>query len=234
MNLFYAPDLLINSELPEAESQHCTRVLRLQKGDSIHITDGKGRFFKALISEPHPKHCQVEIIETTVPPASWQNRIEIAMAPTKNADRTEWFAEKATEMGIDKISFLRTRFSERKDIKTERINKILVAAMKQSLKATLPVLQEMIDFEKFIKQPFSGQKFIAHCYPEKKPLLSQSYRKGDDVVILIGPEGDFSEAEVALAIKNGFCPISLGESRLRTETAALTACQTIHIVQQLL
>ena len=234
MILFYAPEILINPVLPETESQHCIRVLRMQEGETIHVTNGKGLFFKAVLSEPHPKHCGVRIIETVNQAPLWENRIEIAMAPTKNMDRTEWFAEKATEIGIDKISFLKTRFSERKEIKTERVNKILVAAMKQSVKATLPELQEMTAFEKFVQQPFDGQKFIAHCYPEEKLLLSKSYKKGENVLIIIGPEGDFSEEEVALAIASGFLPVSLGESRLRTETAALTACQTIHIAQQLL
>ena len=234
MTLFYVPEILTNPVLPETESQHCVRVLRMQEGDTIHITNGKGLFFKALLSNPHPKHCGIQIIETTEQAPLWKNRIEIAMAPTKNMDRTEWFAEKATEIGIDKISFLKTRFSERKEIKTERISKILVSAMKQSVKATLPELQEMTAFEKFVQQPFQGQKFIAHCYQGEKLTLSKAYKKGENALIIIGPEGDFSEEEVALAIANGFHPVSLGESRLRTETAALTACQTIHIAQQLL
>ena len=234
MTLFYVPEILTNPVLPETESQHCVRVLRMQEGDTIHITNGKGLFFKALLSNPHPKRCGIQIIETTEQAPLWKNRIEIAMAPTKNMDRTEWFAEKATEIGIDKISFLKTRFSERKEIKTERISKILVSAMKQSVKATLPELQEMTAFEKFVQQPFQGQKFIAHCYQGEKLTLSKAYKKGENALIIIGPEGDFSEEEVALAIANGFHPVSLGESRLRTETAALTACQTIHIAQQLL
>jgi 16S rRNA (uracil1498-N3)-methyltransferase len=234
MNIFYAPDILTNLTLPEPESQHCIRVLRRQEGDSIHITDGKGCFFKARISDPHPKRCGVEIIETIHQQPLWNGWIEIAVAPTKNMERMDWFAEKATETGINQISFLRTRFSERKEIKTGRINHILVSAMKQSEKALLPVLQEMTDFERFVKQNFDGQKFIAHCYPEEKKLLSQSVGKEDNILILIGPEGDFSEEEVALATANGFQPVSLGESRLRTETAALVACQTVHIVRQLL
>jgi 16S rRNA (uracil1498-N3)-methyltransferase len=233
MTLFYAPELLTRPELPEQESQHCIRVLRKQVGDEIDITDGKGHFYKAQIAEAHPKQCKVTIIETVQPILPWKNNIEIAIAPTKNLDRMEWFAEKATEIGINKISFLKTRFSERKEMKTERIHKILVAAMKQSEKAALPELQEMTDFKNFIRQNFDGQKFIAHCYPGEKPLLSRAYHKGENALILIGPEGDFSEEEVALAIRNGFQAISLGESRLRTETAALTACQTVHILNQL-
>jgi 16S rRNA (uracil1498-N3)-methyltransferase len=233
MILFYAPDLLSDGLLPEPESQHCIRVLRRQKGDIIHITNGKGYFFKARITEPDAKHCQVEILESIPEIPYWKGRIEIAVAPTKNRERIEWFVEKATETGIDKISFLRTRFSERKEMKTERLNHILVAAMKQSEKAVLPGLQEMIDFEQFVKQDFTGQKFIAHCREGNKERLSQSLHKEGNVLILIGPEGDFSEDEVTFAINNGFQAISLGESRLRTETAALTACQTVHIVRQL-
>ncbi|GHV24791.1 ribosomal RNA small subunit methyltransferase E [Bacteroidia bacterium] len=232
MILFYAPDLLASPILPEQESVHCVRVLRKQVGDEIDITDGKGHFFRAQIVDAHPKKCQVEIVEQIEAPRIWNNRIEIAVAPTKNLDRMEWFAEKATEIGIDKITFLKTRYSERKDLKTDRIQKIVVSAMKQSEKAVLPELQEITDFKSFVKQDFQGQKFIAHCYAGEKPLLTQAYHSGENVLILIGPEGDFSEEELALALPNGFQAISLGESRLRTETAALTACQTIHIVNQ--
>jgi 16S rRNA (uracil1498-N3)-methyltransferase len=234
MNLFYAPDILINSTLPEPESQHCIRVLRYQKGDLIRITDGQGNFFKARITGNDPRQCPVEIVETIHQPPRWKGRIEIAVAPTKNRERMEWLVEKATEIGIDQISFLQTRFSERKEIKTGRLNQIMVAAMKQSEKAVLPGLQAMTDFESFVKQNFDGLKLIAHCYGGEKKHLCQSLGKEDKVLILIGPEGDFSEDEVALAIANGFQPVSLGESRLRTETAALVACQTVHIVRQML
>jgi len=233
MHIFYTPDILQSSELPSEEAQHCTRVLRLKEGSEILLTDGKGHFFKAAIALASPKHCKVEILETISQPLPWQNQIHIAMAPTKNMDRNEWFAEKATEIGINQITFLNCRYSERKEIKSERIEKILISAMKQSQKATLPQLQSMIDFNKFITQNFAGQKFIAHCHPEEKTHLANAYKKGENVLILVGPEGDFSEEEVSIAIKNGFQPISLGESRLRTETAALTACQTIHIINSL-
>jgi 16S rRNA (uracil1498-N3)-methyltransferase len=234
MVLFFAPDIQRNCTLPEPESLHCIRVLRRQKGDLIHITDGKGHFFNARISESNPKQCLVEIVETIHQLPLWKGRIEIAVAPTKNMERMEWFVEKATEIGIDKISFLRTRFSERKEIKTERLHHILIAAMKQSEKAFLPVLQEMTDFESFVKQDFEGRKLIAHCHEGEKVQLCQSIGKEDDVLILIGPEGDFSEEEIACAFANGFQAISLGKSRLRTETAALVACQTVHVVRQLL
>ncbi|MDL2211198.1 RNA methyltransferase, partial [Bacteroides sp. OttesenSCG-928-M17] len=161
----------------------------------------------------------------------WKGRLHIAMAPTKNMDRNEWFAEKATEMGIDEITFLDCRFSERKNIKTDRIEKITVSAMKQSLKARLPKLNEMIAFDKFIAQEFSGQKFIAHCYEGEKQEL-KSVLLPEEAVILIGPEGDFSPEEVEKALAKGFIPISLGKSRLRTETAALSACFTFSYIQE--
>ncbi|GHT55741.1 ribosomal RNA small subunit methyltransferase E [Bacteroidia bacterium] len=233
MLLFYAPDMAVHPQLPETEAQHCLKVLRMKAGDRIHLTDGRGNFYKAAIDDTHPKHCRLAVLETIPQPQAWKGQITIAMAPTKNIERTEWFAEKATEIGINTIAFLNCRFSERKELKTERMNKILISAMKQSLKARLPELQAMTDFKKFITQPFEGQKFIAHCYPGEKPLLSKIYPPNENVLVLIGPEGDFSEEEVELATNQGFIPVSLGESRLRTETAAVTACQIIHIVNQM-
>jgi 16S rRNA (uracil1498-N3)-methyltransferase len=233
MILFYSPEIIDNHILPKEEAQHCLKVLRMRTGDYIHLTDGKGNFYKAEIAEANPDNCQLRIIETLPQERHWKSRIEIALAPPKHPERTEWFAEKATELGIDKISFLNCRFSERKEIKTERIKRVMIAAMKQSLKAYLPELQEMTDFKKFISKNFEGQKFIAHCYPDKKPLLSHLYQAHNNVLALIGPEGDFSKEEVELAIEQGFIPVSLGESRLRTETAALTACQILHVVNQL-
>jgi 16S rRNA (uracil1498-N3)-methyltransferase len=232
MLLFYTPQIAVCPQLPEAETQHCLKVLRMQTGDVVHLTDGKGNFYKAAISGIHPKHCPLDILEIIPQQPAWKGRIAMAVAPTKNMERTEWFAEKATEIGIDSIAFLNCRFSERKEIKTERINKILISAMKQSLKARLPELQAMTGFKEFVAQAFEGQKYIAHCHAGEKPLLSKIYRPGGNVLILIGPEGDFSEEEVEWATGRGFIPVSLGESRLRTETAALTACQTIHIINQ--
>jgi len=231
--LFYAPDLLASGELPETESQHCIRVLRKQAGDEIDLTDGKGCFYRAQITEVHPKHCRVKILETRPAASRWKNRIEIAIAPTKNIERIEWFAEKAAEIGIDKIIFLKTHYSERKEIKTDRIHKLLIAAIKQSEQARLPEVQEMMDFAVFVRQSFEGQKWIAHCHPGEKPLLSHIYRCNENILTLIGPEGDFSEDEIQLATANGFQSVSLGGNRLRTETAALTVCQTVHILQQL-
>ena len=232
MQIFYTPDIAVHPELPEEEAAHCIRVLRLAEGDEILLTDGKGSFYKAAISRAHPKHCEVKILESRRQPALWDFNLHIAVAPTKNMDRMEWFAEKATEIGIDAITCLNCRFSERKEIKPARLEKILVSAMKQSQKATLPELTGMTDFRTFINQPFEGRRFIAHCEEGEKPLLKQIYRPGENALVLIGPEGDFSPEEIALALKQGFEPISLGKSRLRTETAALVACHTIHVLNQ--
>lgn len=219
--------------MPEEESNHAVKVLRLTEGDEVVLIDGKGMFHKALIARAHHKRCGVEITESYPEANHWPFKIHVAVAPTKNIDRIEWFAEKATEIGIDAITMLKCRYSERKEVKTERLNKILVSAMKQSLKASLPELQGMTDFKKFVEQPFDGQKFIAHCYKDsERTLLKQLYQPGSNMLILIGPEGDFSEEEVQLALANGFRPVSLGNSRLRTETAALVACHTVHVINE--
>lgn len=232
MHVFYTPAIDTNPELPEEEAGHCLRVLRLGMGDEIMLTDGKGCFHRAVITAATGKRCQVKIVETLPQEKGWNGWLHIAMAPTKNMDRTEWFAEKLTEMGFDELSFLNTRYSERRVIKTERIQKILVSAVKQSLKATVPVLNEMMDFKRFVEQDFSGQKFIAHCHEGEKPLLKEVLVAGENALVLIGPEGDFSEEEVALAVSKGFQPISLGTSRLRTETAALVAGFTLNLMNQ--
>lgn len=232
MHVFYTPDIQVTNELPEEEAQHCTRVLRLGVGDEITLTDGKGKFYKAEITVAGNKRCLVTVKETVFQEPLRPCHLHIAMAPTKNMDRNEWFAEKATEIGLDELTFLNCRFSERKVIKNERIEKILVSAIKQSLKARLPRLNELTDFSTFITQDFQGQKFIAHCYEGEKPLLKDVLKPRKDAVVLIGPEGDFSEEEVGKAVECGFMPISLGKSRLRTETAALVACHTINLLNQ--
>lgn len=233
MHLFYTPDIADTLTLPEVESGHCVRVLRLSEGDEIGLIDGRGTFYRAEITLAHNKRCGVRIIEELKQPSHWAGKIEIAIAPTKNLDRIEWFAEKTTEMGIDSIVPLLCRFSERKEMKGERIEKILISAMKQSLKAVLPQLREMTPFDQYVKEEFDGQKFIAHCHADiPRQLLSQSYTPGSQVRILIGPEGDFSPEEVALALANGYRPISLGASRLRTETAGIVACHTIHTINE--
>ena len=229
MHVFYTPDIAICPELPEEEAGHCLRVLRLGVGDEVMLADGKGCFYKAVISAATGKRCQVKVLEKTEQQPFWKGHLHLAMAPTKNMDRIEWFVEKATEIGFDELSFLNCRFSERKVIKTERIEKIVVSAMKQSLKAWKPVVNEMTDFGKFMQRDFTGQRFIAHCYEGEKPLLKDVLRSGEDALVLIGPEGDFSREEVEKAEAMGFRAISLGQSRLRTETAALVAVHTMNL-----
>ena len=232
MNLFYTPNIESNFELPSEEAAHCVKVLRLAEGDKITLTDGKGYFYNASISFISNKKCIVSIDGKEKQEKLWSGHLHLAMAPTKNMDRVEWFAEKATEIGFDELTFLNCRYSERKVIKSERVEKILVSAIKQSLKATKPILNEMIDFNKFVKKDFSGKKFIAHCNEGEKQIFKDIIKPGEDALVLIGPEGDFSQQEVDLAIENGFIPISLGKSRLRTETAALVACHIMNLTNQ--
>ena len=238
MHIFYTPDIqgpdnnAWTTELPAEEAAHAVRVLRLQPGEEVTLTDGKGYFYRAEIQVANVKHCIVHVLEKQAQAPHWQGHIHIALAPTKNMDRIEWFAEKATEIGMDELTFLNCRFSERKVVKEERIEKILVSAIKQSLKARLPILHGMTSFSDFVKQSFAGQKFIAHCYKNQKQELKDIVRPGEDAVVLIGPEGDFSEEEIQEALAHGFLPISLGPSRLRTETAALVACHIINLANQ--
>lgn len=227
MAIFYTPDILLNPYLPEEESVHCVRVLRLGEGAEVELIDGKGHFYRARVLQAHPKHCHVEILETIEDKAA-PCFAHIAVAPTKNFDRIEWFVEKATEVGIGGFAFINSRYSERKNLKLERIDKIVISALKQSMKATKPAIQDLTEFRKFVTQPFEGQKYICHCNPGPKPLLNNVCRPDTPVLVLIGPEGDFSPEEVVLALENGFTPASLGNTRLRTETAAFVAA---HIVQ---
>ncbi|MGN0309905.1 MAG: 16S rRNA (uracil(1498)-N(3))-methyltransferase [Bacteroides sp.] len=229
MHLFYTPDIALSHELPADEAAHALRVLRLQPGDEVVLTDGQGCFYRARISECNRKRCLVEVESKEVQAPLWEGRIHLALAPTKNMDRMEWLAEKATEIGFDELTFLNCQWSERRIVKGERIEKILVSAMKQSLKARLPKLNAMTDFTSFVKQPFSGQKFIAHCHDGEKQPLRQVLHPDEDALVLIGPEGDFSPDEVAEAIRQGFTPVTLGNTRLRTETAALVAVHLMNL-----
>ena len=230
--MFYCPQIDTTNELPAEEAAHCARVLRMEEGEHIQITDGRGSFYEAELTLVSPKRCLFRVLSQETPPPFWTGHLHIAMAPTKNMDRVEWFAEKATEIGLDELTFLNCRFSERKVIKTERVDKILVSAVKQSLKPTKPILNEMTDFARFVKQERSGLKVIAQCYDDlggEKPLLKHVVKPGEDALVMIGPEGDFSREEVQLAIDHGFQAISLGRSRLRTETAALVACHILNL-----
>ena len=233
MHLFYTPDLKDETyRLSEEESKHCVRVLRLIEGDTLHLVDGKGLFCEAVITVAHPKACELKIVNKKSGYGKREFRLTMAVSPTKNIDRYEWFLEKATEIGIDAVIPLIGRYSERKEIKQERLEKVMISAVKQSLKAYLPQLFPVQSFKAILKMPFAGDRFIAHCYDGEKVLLRDALVKGRDVLILIGPEGDFSEEEVESAIMDGFIPVSLGEARLRTETAALVACHTVNLVNQ--
>ncbi len=232
MHLFYAPDIASDFyTLSETESNHCARVLRLSEGDRIELTDGKGYFYTAEISDLHTKHCSVRIIDKRVS-IPRDCLLHIAVSPVKNLDRFEIFVEKAVEIGIEEITLLKTQFSERKDTKIERIEKIVLAAVKQSQKAFVPRVNETVPFKDFIGRKFQGQKFIAHCYDTEKVHLKQALVPDSDALILIGPEGDFSQAEVQAAKNEGFIEISLSNSRLRTETAALVATAIFDFVNQ--
>lgn len=233
MALFYVPNIAAGNVLPEEESQHAVKVLRLQAGAEITIVDGVGGLYKARINRPHPKHCSFEIINSQLEVGKRNFKLHIAIAPTKNIERLEWFIEKATEIGIDEITPIVCRFSERKIVKEERLEKIIVSAAKQSLKAYFPKLNPLITFDQLMKCNEGSQKFIAHCYEADKRLLQTEISKTSDVLILIGPEGDFSPEEVEKAISLGFVPVSLGESRLRTETAGVVACHTVAIVNSI-
>jgi len=229
--LFYAPEIATIPELPEEESQHCLRVLRLKTGDSITITDGKGFFYRANIeNDRHPNRCQVSITNCWPQKQFPDFDIHMAVAPPKNMDRMEWFVEKATEIGVSSITCLQCRYSERKEIKLQRLNKIAISAMKQSQKACLPKIAEMVEFNVFISLDFDGVKMIAHCADHNRQLIKNVYIPNRPALILIGPEGDFCQEEISAALAAGFTPVSLGESRLRTETAALVACHTIHLL----
>ena len=224
---FYVPDAASTNELPAEEATHASRVLRLESGDEVFLIDGTGCFFKAQLTLVTKGRCLYDIVERLPQEKTWNGRIAVAMAPTKVIDRVEWTLEKATEIGIDEFSLLNCAFSERRNVKLERLDKIVVAAVKQSRKAWKPLLNDLQPFESFVNRPRKGAKYIAHCYAEidKKDLYGELLQlNGDEeVTILIGPEGDFSIDEVRLAMSKGYVPVSLGQSRLRTETAALAA-----------
>ena len=225
---FYAPDAVAAGRLPDDEAAHAIRVLRLREGDEIFLIDGVGNFHRAQVTLVSSKHCAYRILETLPQQPLWRGHIHLAMGPTKMMDRVEWMAEKATEIGFDELTFLDCRFSERRVVKTERVERIVLAAVKQSRKAWRPVVNGMTPFEQFVKMPREGAKFIAHCYEEITrtdlfDILSALEDDNPQVTVLVGPEGDFSIEEVRLAMDNGFQSVSLGECRLRTETAALSA-----------
>ncbi len=234
MHLFYTPDIIGNEyTLPEEESKHCIKVLRLEVGDEIFLIDGKGGFYQCEIIQAQLKRCEVRCIQKTENYGKRDYRLHIAIAPTKNIERIEWFLEKCTEIGIDEITPLLCNHSERKVIKEDRLEKVIISAMKQSLKAYLPKLNPLTEFPYFVKNNPSSLKCIAHCDEGNKKSLQEIYHPGQDITILIGPEGDFSENEIKLAQDNNFIPITLGESRLRTETAGIVACHSINFLNEI-
>lgn len=224
---FYVPDASHQNELPKEEAQHALKVLRMQVGEEMFLMDGCGTFYQAEISAANNKHCLYNIRQALPQKPTWNGRIHLAIAPTKMMDRMEWMTEKCTEIGFDELTFLRCQFSERTTIRTDRVEKIVVGAIKQSRKAWKPVVNELTKFSDFIHAPRQGRKFIAHCYDEiaRADLFHalQQTQQEEDVTILIGPEGDFSIEEVREAITQGYESITLGSSRLRTETAGLMA-----------
>ena len=233
MPVFYAPDIKGDTYiLNEEESKHASRVLRLSLGDEVILTDGKGNWMPSVIMDAHAKRCLIQVKEVIPNYQALPYELHMAVAPTKNISRYEWYLEKATEIGIHKITALRTEHSERKDIKLARLEKVITAAMKQSLKAYHPSLEAMIAFKDFMKAPFEGKKFIAWCEAKPGERLEKYLSKGEKALILIGPEGGFSPSEIQQAMEEGFHAISISQSRLRTETAALVACHSVAFINQ--
>ena len=233
MQLFYTPDISgTDYVMDEAESKHAVRVLRLSPGETIQLVDGKGNFYEAQIADANPKKCRVAVTRRVSGFGKRSHYLHLAVAPTKNTDRFEWFLEKATEIGVDEITPLLCDHSERKVLKDDRLEKVIISAMKQSVKAYLPKLNPLVSFKNLINSGFEGKKFIAHCYESDKRELKNELAETTSTLILIGPEGDFSEEEIELAMANGFVPVSLGKSRLRTETAAIVACHTVNLVKE--
>jgi 16S rRNA (uracil1498-N3)-methyltransferase len=235
MQLFYTPDIAPGTPqyfLNEEESKHCVRVLRLENGADVHLIDGRGGFYSARIIDAHPKRTILQIISAQQAFNKRNHHLHIAIAPTKNIERLEWFLEKATEIGIDEVSFIICQRSERKEVKLDRLNKIVTSAVKQSIKAYHPVLNEPVAFNHLLNKPFDGQKFIAHCAEGNRYNLRNELLPDANYLILIGPEGDFTPPEIEGALNGGYKPITLGESRLRTETGALEACFEVNFLNR--
>lgn len=236
MQLFYAPEIsLPRYTLPEEESKHCVRVLRMTVGDELHLTDGKGNMYRCKVVSDNVKRCEVEVVQTWPEYERMSYGLTMCVAPTKNIDRFEWFLEKATEIGISEVYPLECDHSERRQIKLEREEKVITAAVKQSLKAYHPVLHDLTSVRDIIAMDFEGEKYIAHCDSSfgERPYLGNLVKKGANTLILIGPEGDFSKEEINFALQNGFKAISLGRERLRTETAAVVATTVVATINKL-
>jgi 16S rRNA (uracil1498-N3)-methyltransferase len=233
MNIFYIPDIAGNAyTLDETESKHCVKVLRKAKGDEIVVVDGVGGYYTAKINDPNPRKCEIEFVSKVEGFGKRDYHLHLAVAPTKNADRFEWMVEKATEIGVDSITPILCHRSERKQINTGRLHKIALSAMKQSLKAYCPVVNNLINFDTFIKQVEIPNRFIAYCGEIPGKHLFTLVEPKQSVLVLIGPEGDFSDKEVERAFQLGYNGVSLGQSRLRTETAAMVACNIVNLINE--
>lgn len=234
MHIFYTPDITQNTyTLNEEESKHCVRVLRLGVGSVVNLVDGKGGFYTAEITSDNPKKVALSILNIETEFHKRNHYLHIAVAPTKNIDRMEWFLEKATELGIDEITPIITDRSERRVVKEDRLTKVITSAVKQSIKAYHPKLNDAISFDAFLKEPFDGEQLIAHCIDNgEKQYISKLVTPHQKYLILIGPEGDFTPEEVNLALNKGFKALTLGDNRLRTETAALAVCFEINYLNR--
>lgn len=233
MHVFYTPDIQTDVyTLNEEESKHCSKVLRLSISDIVFLIDGKGGLYKAEIAAVSKKNVQLKVLSKQTEHGKRNHYLHMAIAPTKNIDRLEWFLEKATEIGIDEITPIICDRSERKIIKDERLEKVITSAVKQSLTAYRPKLNAAISFAEFIKVNTVSSKLIAHCMEGEKPYIKQLVKPHESYTILIGPEGDFSPAELASALQNNYKPVSLGNTRLRTETAALAACFEVNMINR--
>ncbi len=236
MQLFYNPNISLSTTsftFDKEESRHIVRVLRKKENNLLQITNGDGILFNAKIINANDKKCSIQIISHEVKQKSWDYNLHIAIAPTKMNDRFEWFIEKATEIGIDEITPIICENSERKIIKLERLYKVLISAMKQSLKYKIPKLNKITTFSEFIQNDTESIKFIAHCEKTDKTTLKNQIKSAKRITILIGPEGDFSTNEITKALLHKYIPLSLGESRLRTETAGIVACNTVSVLKSI-
>lgn len=234
MQIFYAPDISGNTyTLDENESKHLIRVLRMVKGSEVRLIDGKGNLYEGIISIPDQKRCTILITGKTEDFERRNYRLHIAISPLKNPERFEWFIEKSVEIGVDEITPIICRNTEKPGIKSIRINNLIISAMKQSLKASMTILNEPCNFNDFVNSASDGIKMIAHCDNSRiRQKISDVYSKSNTALILIGPEGDFSKEEVDLAISRNFLQVHLGPSRLRTETAGLAACHSVYFINQ--
>ena len=231
---FYSPDIASSLTLPESDSRHAVKVMRMQPGDDLQVIDGKGNLYVCRLVDAHPKRAGVEIVECRPQPLSWTQQLTVAVAPTKHLDRMEWLVEKLTEIGVNRLVPILCDRSERRELKTERLEKIAVSAMKQSLKAWMPVIDPLTPLKQAVAGLSAPQRFVGYCDEsvERRDLAS-AYHRGVDTVVFIGPEGDFTPAEISMLAGSGVIPVTFGDNRLRTETAALYSITACHVLDSL-